>query len=49
MTEPRRMPPETVRRRVHEGDALLVCAYDDREKCESVALEDSIPFPDFQE
>jgi hypothetical protein len=32
-----------------KGDgALLVCAYDDSEKCRKIGIEESIPYPDFK-
>jgi len=34
----RRIPPDEARRRVEDG-ALLVCAYDDEEKCRDMLLE----------
>jgi hypothetical protein len=42
---PQRLKAEQARHRVdgHEG-ALLVCAYDDVEKCAKVGIEESIPY-----
>ena len=42
MTEPRRVSPEHARDAVQSGKALLVCGYDDEEKCRSMRLEGSI-------
>lgn len=43
----RRIPPDEARRRVEDG-ALLVCAYDDEEKCRQLALEGSISLAELQ-
>lgn len=37
-----RIDVDTARSRVESGDALLVCAYDDDEKCRELTLEGSI-------
>ena len=48
MTEAPRVSPRYVRERMQSGaDTLLVCAYDDPEKCRSVGLEGSIDFGTF--
>lgn len=44
--EPNRLSPDTVRDKVLEGEAVLVCAYDDAEKCASLHLTDSIALDD---
>jgi hypothetical protein len=48
MAEPIRISPEEVRRKVTSGSALLVCAYDDEEKCKMLHLEDAISLTEFQ-
>jgi len=47
MAEAERIPPETVRQKVENGSALLVCAYDDQEKCRNNHLEDAIFYNEF--
>jgi len=42
MAEAIRISPEEVRRQVTSGSALLVCAYEDEEKCKKVNLEGAI-------
>jgi hypothetical protein len=42
MQEVERIAPETVRPSVQAGDTLLVCAYEDEEKCRKMRLEGSI-------
>ena len=42
MAEPIRISPEEVRGKVTSGSALLVCAYEDDEKCKKVNLEGAI-------
>jgi hypothetical protein len=37
-----RISPGEARRRVQHGQALLVCGYDDDNKCRSMALEGAI-------
>lgn len=37
-----RIDVEAARTRVQAGQALLVCAYDDEQKCRSMLLEDAI-------
>jgi hypothetical protein len=48
MAEPIRISPEEVRQKVTSGSALLVCAYDDEEKCKQLRLEGAIPLREFQ-
>ena len=46
---PQRIDAEEVQRRVrHENGALLVCAYDDMQKCRDMEIEESIPYPEFK-
>ena len=47
MAEAERIAPETVRQKVKEGPALLVCGYDDDEKCRNNHLEDAIFYNEF--
>ena len=47
MTEPTRIPPEEVRQKVQAGSALLVCGYDDSEKCSKNHLEGAMFYGDF--
>lgn len=49
MGEPIRIPPEEVRNKIRDGLAFLVCAYEDREKFESVRLEGAISIQAFRE
>jgi hypothetical protein len=42
MAEVERINVEEARRKTNSGDALLVCAYDDEEKCAAIKLEGSI-------
>jgi rhodanese-related sulfurtransferase len=48
MEEPKRMSPEEVRRKVKEGKALLVCAYEAEEKFKKVRLEGAISLSEFK-
>jgi hypothetical protein len=48
MAEPILISPQEVRRKVTSGSALLVCAYDDEEKCKQLRLEGAIPLREFQ-
>ena len=47
MTEAIRIPPESVRQKVKDGSALLVCGYDDPEKCKQNHLESAMDYGDF--
>lgn len=44
-----RITPEEARTKVQHGDALLVCAYDDQEKCRDLHLEGAIDMQELQE
>lgn len=35
-------------KKVHEGDALLVCAYDDVNKCRKLGMQEAGDLRDFQ-
>ena len=48
MTEPIRITPEEVRRKVTSGKALLVCAYDDEGKFNQNNLEGAIAMSEFE-
>ncbi len=48
MTEPIRIPPEEVRKRVLAKQALFVCAYDDEAKYKTMRLEGSLSFNAFK-
>lgn len=48
MAEPIRVSPEEVRQRVMSGSALLVCAYEDDEKCKRLHLEGAIWLTEFK-
>jgi hypothetical protein len=43
-----RVTVEDARREVEAGRALLVCAYDDAEKCRKLRLENAIALHDLQ-
>jgi len=49
MTKPARTSPEDARKKVREGDMLLVCAYDDQGKFEQNELEGAISLDEFKE
>ena len=48
MTEPIRITPEEVHRRVTFGDAILVCAYEDEEKYRKMQLQNAISLQEFK-
>ena len=48
MTEPIRISVEAARKKVAEGAALLVCAYDDDEKFKNNHLQGAISLKDFR-
>ena len=43
-----RVPVDEARRDVEAGRALLVCAYDDGEKCRQLRLENAIALTDLE-
>jgi hypothetical protein len=47
-TMPQRLKAEEVRRRMKSDGVLLVCAYDDADKCRQLGIAESIPYPDFK-
>ncbi|MBS3906601.1 MAG: hypothetical protein KGZ49_06145 [Syntrophaceae bacterium] len=48
MEEPKRVSPDEVHKKVKEGKALLVCAYEDEEKFKKVRLEGAISHGEFK-
>lgn len=44
-----RIDPTEAKQKIREEGALLVCAYEDEEKCERLSLEGSIDWPTFQQ
>ena len=48
MTAPR-IEPRDAHEHANHGDALLVCAYDDDDKCQDMSLEGSVPLSAFEE
>lgn len=49
MTEADRITPEDARIEIQGGRAILVCAYEDEEKCKRINLEYGITFKQFME
>jgi hypothetical protein len=49
MPEVSRISVQEARREVASGQALLVCAYEQDEKCSQVALDGSLTLTQFQE
>lgn len=45
---PQRVKPDEVRQRMKDNGAMLVCAYDDSEKCRKIGIAESIPYPDLK-
>jgi hypothetical protein len=48
MTEPKRISPQEAHEKVESGEALLVCAYDDEQRCREMKLEGSISLEELQ-
>jgi hypothetical protein len=48
MTEFTRLSPQETRQRVTSDSALLVCAYEDDEKCNRLRLEGAISLTEFK-
>lgn len=48
MANAERIDVEQTRERVRSGDALLVCAYDDEEKCRGFGLEEALTLAQFE-
>jgi hypothetical protein len=49
MSEISRISVQDALEEVTSGRALLVCAYEEEEKCKQVALEGSVPLTQFQQ
>lgn len=49
MTTASRISPADVRERVESNDAILVCAYQDEEKCRENRLSGALTFQEFQQ
>ena len=48
MAAPIRISPEETRQKVTSGSALLVCAYDDEQKCKQLHLQGAITLTVFE-
>lgn len=48
MPEVERIEPEEARRRVAARQAVLVCAYEDDDKCDRIRLEGAMSFNEFK-
>lgn len=48
MAEAQRIEAENARRKVVSGDALLVCAYEDEEKCRAFGIEEALSLDQLQ-
>lgn len=48
MSTPERIPANAAREKVMSGRALLVCAYDDEEKCAKLRLEGAMSLNAFR-
>ena len=46
--EAQRIPPEEARNRVENGEAVLVCGYEDEEKCRGMHLQGSMTLQEFE-
>ena len=49
MADVRRIPVETAREKVRSGQALLVCAYEDEDKCSRMQLDGSMNLTEFRQ
>lgn len=43
-----RISPVDAREKIRRSEALLVCSYDDDDRCAQIKVDDSISFTDFQ-
>ena len=43
-----RIAPKLAHQKVQAGEALLVCAYDNREKCDKLSVSGSLQWADFE-
>jgi hypothetical protein len=48
MTEPKRITPEEVHKKLKAGEVLLVCAYEDESKFRKLQLQGAISFSEFK-
>jgi hypothetical protein len=48
MTEPIRITPEEIYKKVKSGKAILVCAYEDEARFKQLQLEGAISFNEFK-
>ena len=48
MAEPKRISPQEAHEKVESRKALLVCAYEDEQKCRSMKLEGSMSLNELQ-
>lgn len=48
MTEPTRVSPQDAHKAVKAGDTLLVCAYENEDKCKKMKLEGAIFLKEFE-
>jgi hypothetical protein len=48
MTEPIRISPEEARQKVTSGSAILVCAYDDEQRCKQLRLQGALSLTEFK-
>ncbi len=48
MAEVKRIPPAETHEKVKSGQALLVCAYSDAERCRNLHLEGAMPLQEFE-
>lgn len=48
MAEVPRISAEDARQKVQDGQAILVCAYDDEAKCSSMRLEGAVSLAEFR-
>lgn len=49
MTTATRIAPAEVRERVESGDTILVCAYENEEKCRNNRLSGALTYQEFQQ
>lgn len=44
----KRLTADEVRQRIEGNDAMLVCAYNDTEKCAQFGIDESTPYPELK-
>ena len=49
MGQAERIDPRETRQKIESGEALLVCAYDDEEKCRNMHLDGAIHLQELEE